>query len=592
MNFPRLSPTLLSPARIIQAQRTCSRYCAIADTSFSSIALTSGDGSAVGVWDTNTGEPIRFLAGHARNIKGCSISGDGQIGATAGGNGAVCIWNTSTGLQIWKLQMEGCRTTEGCSLTPDGFNICAIFSNTKRRKQGKDCWIVFGNVKNKTVVRSWHFAPANIVQCAISEDATIIAVTMWTKDVLSEVRVIEISTRRSLKRWKCSLDYKPGIALDSAGRKVLIADGVQLRICDVLGDVAPRVLSSAYPYVDCVLTADGCRAIATDHHANFHVWDLQTGDICAVLEQHPMRTRACSISMNGRKAITTSEDTQIRVWNLDEIERTTVSPAGNVASHIFSPFLPAPTSSSEYSGLFFSMFREHSQMYCSDVQTDSRASNKTVLSLEAARLSNTSIKNSGTNSKSREMAEDKILKSEIPAFVSKLPCNMSHSSSTTMRSKTHFPGPSEVHSSDGASLGSEDRSQVGHLQAPSWIASRPGRSRISDRITQRNGALAFDEAAIASPSNSKSLRDGNGSAISIKYAKQESGSPTRDFHVSCTDPTVSAGLDKLADNFRDMEEVKQSPLDTQGLMQGHTFPCEQFFDKLYSSPKEAFRGSS
>jgi WD40 repeat protein len=315
-------PVCVSPEHVLQGQRSCARSCAIASTPYATIAVASGEDWVASVWDASAGQPIRLLAGHARNIRQCAISEDGLIAATSGKDGSVRVWNTASGSQVWKLQLDGCGTTEACSLTPDGFTLAAIFSNKRLWKQGKDCWLVVADVKNKKQLHTWHFAPANMFQCIISRDASVVAVSLWTKEHASEVRVIDVSTSCAVRRWDCAGDRKPGIALDSCGTLVLIVDGTRLRVCDVNKAEDPRLLSSQYPYVNCSLSGDGHVAVASDQFRYFHVWDVQGGSLCAVLGGHPMRTRACAISADGRKVITACDDSKLRVWNLQNMSRS------------------------------------------------------------------------------------------------------------------------------------------------------------------------------------------------------------------------------------------------------------------------------
>ena len=83
----------------------------------------------------------------------------------------------------------------------------------------------------------------------------------------------------------------------------------------------PRVLEGEGGEVNSVsVSADGSRAVSGSEDGVVRVWDLETGACTAELEGHTGPVRAVSMTPNGSRVVSGSEDGEVRIWDLDIVE--------------------------------------------------------------------------------------------------------------------------------------------------------------------------------------------------------------------------------------------------------------------------------
>jgi len=60
--------------------------------SLDSTLLFTATGNDIIIWQTSTGEPVRTLSGHAGEVTGLTLSGDGALLVTASKDGTIRLW--------------------------------------------------------------------------------------------------------------------------------------------------------------------------------------------------------------------------------------------------------------------------------------------------------------------------------------------------------------------------------------------------------------------------------------------------------------------------------------------------------------------
>jgi WD40 repeat protein len=69
--------------------------------------------------------------------------------------------------------------------------------------------------------------------------------------------------------------------------------------------------------ITCTVTPDGRRVISASNDGTLKVWDLEARRVIATLDGHTDGVLACAITPDGRHAISTSADRTLKVWDLD-----------------------------------------------------------------------------------------------------------------------------------------------------------------------------------------------------------------------------------------------------------------------------------
>lgn len=102
--------------------------------------------------------------------------------------------------------------------------------------------------------------------------------------------------------------------------KPLALPALQVRLRKPLQrrDMSDRTLvGHSAGVIACSVSADGKRAVSGSEDQTLKVWDLESGRELFTLSGHSSRVMACSVSADGKRAISVSSDRMLKVWNLE-----------------------------------------------------------------------------------------------------------------------------------------------------------------------------------------------------------------------------------------------------------------------------------
>jgi WD40 repeat protein len=82
-----------------------------------------------------------------------------------------------------------------------------------------------------------------------------------------------------------------------------------------------RVLATLHGHADrvnaCTVTPDGERVVSASNDRTLKVWDLDGSRALAVLSGHAARVTACTVRHDSRRVVSASHDGTLKVWDLD-----------------------------------------------------------------------------------------------------------------------------------------------------------------------------------------------------------------------------------------------------------------------------------
>ncbi len=286
-------------------------------------AVSTSDDATLRVWDLEEGTCLRVFARSSFGVLSVCVAPDGRRAVSGGLEGTVRVWDLETGTCQPVLEVHSSSVTS-VSVAPDGRRaISADFEGTVRvwdLETRAHLRVLKGHSRSVSGVTvtpdSWRAVSA-------SDDGTL---RVWDLETGACLRVLEGHTD-----GVCSVSVAP-----DSRRAVSAGADLTLRVWDLETGACLRVLEghkrfqeqnilwdgSILPAIDGAvntvsLTPDGSRAVSGSDDETLRVWDLETGTCLLVLEGHTGRVLSVSVTPDSRYAVSASDDKTLRVWDLE-----------------------------------------------------------------------------------------------------------------------------------------------------------------------------------------------------------------------------------------------------------------------------------
>ena len=82
------------------------------------------------------------------------------------------------------------------------------------------------------------------------------------------------------------------------------------------GPLLRTLAGHAGPVMAVAVTPDGRQAVSASDDTTLKVWDLASGTELRTLAGHAVRVTAVAVTPDGRQAVSASDDTTLKVWDL------------------------------------------------------------------------------------------------------------------------------------------------------------------------------------------------------------------------------------------------------------------------------------
>jgi WD40 repeat protein/serine/threonine protein kinase len=226
-------------------------------------ALSGGWDKTVRLWEVSTGQCIRTIEGHTKDVSSVGFSPDGRWGISGSLDMTLRLWETSSGRCVRTIQRSGMHVNSVC-FSPDG--RCALSGDDNNTLR---LW----DLSTRRCIRTFQGHTSEVHSVSFSPDGR------WA---------LSGSSDTTLRLWEVA-----------TGRCVRTFEGHTNKVCSV--SIGP----------------DGLWALSGSHDNTLGLWEIASGECVRALKGHTGSVRSVTFSRDGRWAFSGSDDRTMRLWEFD-----------------------------------------------------------------------------------------------------------------------------------------------------------------------------------------------------------------------------------------------------------------------------------
>lgn len=267
--------------------------------------LSGGADRTAKIWDAETGKELQQFADHSDGILSVAWSPDGHYVVTGCNDGTVRIWNVAT--KALEHQLIGhTRTVWSVAWSPDGKHILTGSVDATARlwdaTSGQQLAVLTGH---KDFVQSVAFSPDGRLAITGSHDGTARIWDVTPSGTLSTKLMAPTQQKINAAAWHPT---QPQVLIGSQ-------DGIA-RIWDTrTGQLVRGLVGHTNSVTAVAWSPDGRQAITGSADGTARIWNTATGQLTHTLEGHTDAVVTVAWSPDGKQVLTGSYDSSVQVWD-------------------------------------------------------------------------------------------------------------------------------------------------------------------------------------------------------------------------------------------------------------------------------------
>jgi len=265
------------------------------------------------LWDIKTGKCTQIIKEHDASIMHCELSKDAKYVLSTALDGSMRIWNSQTSECQAILGEAGMHVSSGALNMEKNLALSAPFTGNLR------LWNVKGAVETQAFQISKISRSAFIgggyskdnkyaISCSFNFEIQI-----WDAQTGISLETIDISNKEIVvNEFDVSVDSKLAIIITD----YIFKKDKDVRVIDLNnGQIMHTLTGHTSGISACSMSLDGKIAISASYDKTIRAWDIINGKLLHIMEGHNGEVESCALSWDGQLAVSASEDATLRLWH-------------------------------------------------------------------------------------------------------------------------------------------------------------------------------------------------------------------------------------------------------------------------------------
>jgi len=267
-------------------------------------AISGSEDNTLRVWDVESGRCLKVLEGHSDVVCSVSLTPDGRQAISGSKDKTLRLWDVESG-RCLKTILKHTDTIYSVSLTADGLNALSAGEDNN--------FILWWDIdKEKFLIFDGY--SGSICATSITADGRLAVsgsddnfICIWDTTHGICLRTFEGHTERV-----CSLSITPD------GRRLISgSEDNTLRVWDIERGICMKPIERHISWcLTLCLSPDGKQAVSGSGDKALRVWDTESGKCIRVLKGHTESVFIVKVTPNGYSAVSGSEDNTLRLWDV------------------------------------------------------------------------------------------------------------------------------------------------------------------------------------------------------------------------------------------------------------------------------------